>query len=100
MQDKNKEIHNLQLQLRNKSLECDQLRSDINHTGVNRADMDKVISAATELQDDNNELVLAITARNLDISELEAEIEKVDRINTKAYQCINSFFLCCSWFLI
>lgn len=90
LQDKNKAIHSLQLeldqytkllhdtkqQLRGKTIECEQLREE-NEKMVDRNDMEQVIKAVSELQEDNDQLVAAVQDRDQDIAELEAEVEKL-----------------------
>ncbi|KAG2237732.1 hypothetical protein BDF21DRAFT_416903 [Thamnidium elegans] len=91
LQDKNKDIHSLQLeldqytkslhdtkqQLRGKTIECEQLREENEKMLVDRNDMEQVIKAVSELQEDNDQLVVAIQNRDQDIAELEAEVEKL-----------------------
>ncbi|GAA5808074.1 hypothetical protein MFLAVUS_001456 [Mucor flavus] len=91
LQDKNKAIHSLQLeldqytkslhdtkqQLRGKTIECEQLREENEKMLVDRNDMNQVIKAVSELQEDNDQLVAAVQDRDQDIAELEAEVEKL-----------------------
>ncbi|GAA5799814.1 hypothetical protein HPULCUR_005233 [Helicostylum pulchrum] len=91
LQDKNKTIHSLQLeldqytktlhdtkqQLRGKTIECEQLREENETILVDRNNMDQAIKAVSELQEDNDQLVVAVQNRDQDIAELEAEVEKL-----------------------
>lgn len=91
LQEKKKEINNLQLeldeytqalhdakqQLRNKSIECEQLREQNDQIRVDKKDMAQLIKAASELEGDNDELLSVIQSRDQDIAALEAEVEKV-----------------------
>lgn len=73
----NKTLHDTKQQLRSKTIECEQLREQNDKIRVDSKDMSQLIKAASELQQDNDELVGAIQSRDQDISDLEAEVEKV-----------------------
>jgi chromosome segregation ATPase len=91
LQEKKKEINSLQLeldqytkalhetkqQLRSKTIECEQLHEKNDKIRVDSKDMAQLIKAASELQEDNDELVSVIQSRDQDIAALEAEVEKV-----------------------
>lgn len=72
-----KTLHDTKQQLRSVSVECDELREKNDKIRVDSKDMNKLIKAASELQQENDELLNVVQSRDQDIAELEAEVEKV-----------------------
>ncbi|CAO3607924.1 unnamed protein product [Mucor hiemalis] len=72
-----KTLHDTKQQLRSVSVECDELREKNDKIRVDSKDMNKLIKAASELQQENDELLNVVQSRDQDIAELEAEVEKL-----------------------